>query len=37
MEDKASPPPPPPPPFDFKQIPILIVVVGDAMGKSGFV
>jgi hypothetical protein len=32
MEDKA-----PPPPFDFKQIPIPIVVIGDAMGKSGFV
>ncbi len=29
MEDKVAPPGP----FDFKQMPIPIVVIGDAMGK----
>ncbi len=31
MEDKVAPPPPPP--LGFKQMPILTVVIGDAMGK----
>ncbi len=35
MEDKA--PPPPPPPFGFKQMPILTIAIGDAMGKSFWV
>jgi hypothetical protein len=30
VEDKA---PPPPPPFDFNQMPIPTVAIGDAMGK----
>jgi len=34
MEDKA---PPPSPPFGFKQMPIPIVIIGDAMGKSFWV
>jgi len=32
VENKA-PPPPPPPPLSFKQMPIIIVAIGNAMGK----
>jgi hypothetical protein len=31
MEDKAAPSPPP---LGFKQMPIPIITIGDAMGKS---